>query len=256
MPRRSLSDLSELASLAPSVQFPVTICVICYGFNVQLARRFLDSLYENTDPSLFLLRAGLNEAEPATHDLFRGYSDRFRNIQLFIQPLNIFKNPLMWRVFHEKPIESNWTIWCDDDTHFTRPDWLQRLALKIEQSPQVDMWGWIHVLWTRDEGTLNWIRAASWFCNRPFRIGKDLEGNKSVEFRFATGAFWALRTDLIYQLKWPDHRLKQGAEDFTLGEALHQRGCRIENFHHGVAINDAHRRNPAASEHSHILGAE
>jgi GT2 family glycosyltransferase len=253
MPLSLSTKLSGLARLAPSIQFPVTVCVICYGSHAQLARRFLDSLYRNTDPSLFYLRAGLNEAEPATHDLFRAYADRFHNIRLYTEPKNIFKNPLMRRLFHEKPMESNWTIWCDDDTHFTRPDWLQRLALRIEQSPQADMWGWIHVLWTRDEGTLEWIRAASWFCSRPFRIGKDLEGNESAEFRFATGGFWALRTEQIYQLDWPDPRLRQGAEDFILGEALRQRGCRIENFNHGVAINDADRRNAASLEHSHIL---
>lgn len=246
----------EIAALNPSIRFPVTICVICYGNNAWLARRFLQSLYKNTDPALFHLRAGLNEAEPATHHLFETYSQRHQNIDIFVEPANIFKNPLMRRIFHEDRIASHWTVWCDDDTYFTRPDWLQRLALRIESSPDVDMWGWIHLLWSRDESTLNWIRVAPWFRNRPLRCGTDLEGKKAVEFRFATGAFWALRTALIYQLDWPDPRLKQGGEDFILGEALRQRGCRIEDFHYGVMINDGPRRNPAAPEHTHVLAPD
>src|SRR3954463_14138339 len=135
--------VSRVQTLAPSVRFPLTICVLCYGPNVGLARRFLESLYSHTDPSLFFLRVGLNEAEKATHKLFHVYSAEFHNIDFFIEPKNVFKNPLMRRMLHEKPIASKWTIWCDDDTHFTRPDWLQRLALKMEHSPKAAMWGWV-----------------------------------------------------------------------------------------------------------------
>jgi hypothetical protein len=34
-----------------------------------------------------------------------------------------------------------------------------------------------------------------------------------------------------------------------LGEALRQKGCKIGNYKHGVAINAAPRRNPEAPEH-------
>jgi len=245
----------NLRTLAPSVQFPVTICVLCYGPNANLAARFLESLFRNTEPSLFRLRAGLNEVEPATHRLFGEYANRFANIELFVEPKNIFKNPLMRRMFHEKPLSSQWTIWCDDDTYFTRADWLQRLATKIEHSPKVAMWGWIHVLWRRDEAILNWIRQASWFRGRSFRKGTDLEGNPAVEFRFAPGAFWAIRTEVLRLLNWPDPRLVHADEDFLLGEALRQNSFRIENFKYGVKVNDAPRRNAAAPSVSLGVGA-
>lgn len=238
--------LCPLQTLAPSVQFPVTICVLCYGPNVVLARRFLDSLYSHTDPSLFSLRAGLNEVEKATHRLFQEYLRKFDNIELFIEPKNVFKNPLMRRLFHERPIASKWTIWCDDDTHFTRPDWLQRLALKVEHSPDVAMWGWVHVLWRRDKAILDWIHEASWYRGIPFLRGTDLDGNRAIEFRFAPGAFWAIRTQVLYRLDWPDPRLIQADEDFVLGEALRQNSFSIQNFKYGVKVNDAPRRNPNA----------
>jgi GT2 family glycosyltransferase len=239
--------MHPLSAYAPSVCFPVTICVLCYGANCSLARRFLESLYKNTDDELFTLRAGLNEVEEATRQLFRDYSTEFGNIDLYIEPKNMFKSPLMRRMFHQKPLASKWTLWCDDDTHFTRPDWLNRLALKIEHSPKTAMWGCIHALWRRgDEEILAWIRKAPWYRGIPFLRGTNLDGHAATEFRFATGAFWAIRTEILYKLNWPDHRLVHANEDFLLGEALRQNNFRIENFNYGVKVNDAERRNAYA----------
>jgi len=228
------------------VGFPVTICVVCYGPHADLAERFLQSLYCYTDASLFHLRAGLNEAEPATHRLFDEYVNRFGNIDLFVECRNVFKNPLMRRIFYEKPLTSRWTIWCDDDTHFTRPDWLQRLALKIETSPKTPVWSWIHLLWRRDKAILDWIRRAPWYRGVPFLRGVDLDGKPAVEFRFAPGAFWAAQSDVLHRLDWPDPRLVHANEDFLFGEALRQAGARLGKFRHGIAFNDAPRRNADA----------
>jgi len=237
-----------LAISASAVRFPITICVLAYGQNASLARRFLASLYEHTDPALFHLRAGLNEAEPMTHALFRDCQDRFGNVQLFVETRNRFKSPLMRRMFYEPPLATEWMIWCDDDTHFLKPDWLQRLALRIESSPQVTMWGMQHALWQDDPEVLRWIQTAAWYRGIPFLHGLDLKRERSVEFRFATGAFWAARTSALQALDWPDPRLVQANEDFLLGEALRQNGMSLAEFHYGLSINDAPRRNNSARE--------
>jgi len=242
------SPFAPLATVAPGVGFPVTICVVCYGANAALARRFLGSLYGCTDSSLFTLRAGLNEVEPATLDLFREHAERFANVELFVEPKNIFKNPLMRRMLREQPIDSRWTIWCDDDTHFTRADWLQRLAFKIEAEPEVVMWGMPHILWSRDEFVPEWIRHAAWFRGLPPVRALDPDGVEATKFHFAAGAFWALRTGVLRALDWPDPRLVHANEDFLLGEALRQNGWRIGGFHYGVKVNDAPRRNADATE--------
>src|SRR5262245_37428472 len=103
MPRRAVPDRhygrsmtqmqarQPMAVTLPTVGFPLTICVRAYGPHVALAERFLGSLYTYTDPSLFHLRAGLNEADLATQELFRDYAARFKNVTLFIEPRNIFK---------------------------------------------------------------------------------------------------------------------------------------------------------------------
>lgn len=253
MKEKPSTPASSLGLLATAVEFPVTICVLCYGANAPLAERFLRSLYTHTDPALFHLRAGLNEVEAETRRLFEEYAGRFGNIDLYVESKNIFKNPLMRRLFHESPPRTRWTLWCDDDTHFVRPDWLQRLALKIERFPETAMWSMIHRLWRRDEGIREWIRQAAWFRGRPFMQGTDMTGEPATEFRFAPGAFWALQTEVLRQLDWPDRRLIHADEDFVLGEALRQNGLQIGNFKYGVKINDADRRNAHAPEVSRPL---
>jgi GT2 family glycosyltransferase len=228
----------------PVVRFPVTICVLAYGPHAALARRFLSSLYTYTDPRLFYLRVGLNEAGSATRRLVRAYAARFKNITVFTEPKNIFKYPMMRRMFNEPPLSTLWTIWCDDDTHFTRPDWLQRLGIKIECAIEVSMWGKPYVLWRRDQVILDWIKAAGWYCGLPCIRGQDPHGNDAAKFCFATGGFWAIRTDVLRQLNWPDPRLIHTTGDFLLGEALRQNRLTLGRFDYGVRINDALRRNP------------
>jgi len=242
----SVGARHPLAVALPAVRFPLTICGLAYGPHNALAERFLGSLYTYTDPRLFYLRAGLNEAGPSTHRLFQDYAARFKNITLFKEPRNVFKYPMMRRLFYESPLSTAWTIWCDDDTHFTRPDWLQRLGLKIECSPKVSMWGKPYVLWRRDKSILHWIKAATWYRGLPCRRGKDQDGNAATRFSFATGGFWAIRTNVLRGLDWPDPRLVHTTGDFLLGEALRQNNLAVGRFDYGVKINDAPRRNSVA----------
>lgn len=225
-----------------------TLCVTCYGPHSRLADRFLSSLYACTDPSRFTLRAGLNEVEPGTRRLFDQYAERYGNIDLFIEPRNIFKNPLMRRLFHEAPLTTPWTLWCDDDTHFTAPDWMQRLEQAAHESPDVSMFGALYYVDCGKRNLLEWIRAARWYRSVPFVREEQADGSSIVRFVFATGGFWALRTAVIRELDWPDRRLIHAGEDFLLSEALRQNGYQIAHFDEGVRINDAPRRNPRAPQ--------
>lgn len=222
--------------------------MVCYGPNSKLAERFLTSLYRHTDPRVFTLRAGLNEVAPETASLFAQYSRRFGNIETFEESRNIFKNPLMRRMFTERPITTEWVIWFDDDTHLTRGDWLQRLILQIECSPDIAQWGKTYELYKGDAEVGPFIRTAAWYKGLPLAVKEETPEAQTVTFRFATGGFWALKTDVIRTLDWPDQRLLLANEDFLLGEALRQNGYRIGTFHHGVAVNDHPRRNAEAPE--------
>jgi hypothetical protein len=110
------------------------------------------------------------------------------------------------------------------------------------------MWGYTHALWVHSPQVLDWIKAASWYRGLPFLRGIDLDGWEATEFRFATGGFWAARTNVLKLLNWPDPRLVQANDDFLLGEELRQNQLAIGGFDYGVMINDAPRRNGRARQ--------
>ncbi len=228
--------------------FRPTICVICYGDHPRLARRFLESLYRHTDPGWFILRAGLNEVGEATREMFVECKAAFGNIEIFEERKNIFKAPLMRKMFFHPPITTPWVIWFDDDSYLTRGDWLQRLWLAIQRSPDTDQWGRGYALWEKKTEIEAFVKSAEWHRGLPLLRGRDPAGQEAFEFRFATGGFWAIKTEILRALDWPDPRLVQANDDFLLGEALRQNGRILGNFEYGVRINEAPRRNAAAPE--------
>jgi GT2 family glycosyltransferase len=227
---------------AEMFQFPVTICVVCYGRNSHLARQFLERLYTNTDTSFFILRAGLNEVEEATSKLFQDAADAFGNVEMFFEPENVYKIPLMRRMFYERKLKSEWMIWFDDDSYPAKRDWLQRFAHRVEREPEVAQWGELYFTeYETDNVIVDVIKKASWYRGLEFEsknVGKFLS-------RFSSGGFWAMRTETIYQLDWPDKRILQAAEDVLLGAALYQHELCIRSFEYGIEVNTAPRRNPS-----------
>jgi GT2 family glycosyltransferase len=215
----------------------VTIAVVCYGDHRDLAERFFTSLYSRTDPACFTLRVGLNEVTAATASLVAEFSARYRNIRIFNEPKNIFKDPLMRRMFSEEPLETEWVIWFDDDSYVVRADWLHRLALQMERQPSVAQWGQRHLLWRIDPETEAFIKTAPWYRGMPLPVGTAPDGRRAMEFHFATGGFWAIKAAAL-----------QAIDDFLLGEALRQAGYEVGHFEYGLRVNDAPRRNATAPE--------
>ena len=230
-----------------------TICVICYGDHPDLAANFLSSLYENTDPAAFELRAGLNEVVPATARMFAEAAQRFGNVRIYEEPENIYKNPLMRKMFASPELEDDWVIWFDDDSYPTRRDWLQRLCHRIERAPEVAQWGLLHFTdFPEDDRVIETIRGAEWFRDVPL---EDAGGGERYRVKFSSGGFWAMRRSAIQTLDWPDRRLLQAAEDILLGAAMHQAGLGLGPFDYGLAINSEPRRNASAFGISHIMAA-
>lgn len=249
-PRFSAAVMEPSSPPAGLPQF--TIAAACYGPNPQLAERFLASLYRHTSPASFVLRIGLNEVLPSTVSLVAEYAARFGNIEIFAEPENTFKSPLMRRMFTERPLSTDWVIWFDDDTHLTRSDWLQRLTLKMETGSAVAQWGKIYSLYRQDGEIERFIQAAPWFRGLPLVRKSNSAGGEVIEFQFASGGFWAMKSAVIRALDWPDPRLIQANDDFLLGEALRQHGYLIGAFDHGLKINDHPRRNAGAPEVEHL----
>lgn len=212
----------------------VTICVLAYGDYPGLLQKCLESIYNNTNVSQFELRLGLN----AVSERVLKYVQRFvagrDDIRLYTETRNIYKYPMMRRMFTEHPLTTKWVVWLDDDSRITAPDWLPRLDAYAASRP-CDMVGkqyYHHV----SQGMMNWIRAASWFKARDLvlRHGRLIS-------EFATGGWWALKTEVIKRLDWPDRRLSHRG-DVELGSALFQIGAVLRSYAYGVVISGYPRR--------------
>jgi hypothetical protein len=223
---------------------PVTICVIFYGEHAGLARRFLTELYRCTPPGEFQLRIGLNGACVETVALAEAAGRAHGNVWIHEERRNIFKAPMMAKLFATRPIATGWVIYFDDDSWPYRADWLPALRLKIATEPQVDVWG-NPFQTVADEALVRFIRTAVWYRGRPLNHMKPSgERSRRPLLTFVEGGFWAAKVDVVQALGWPDPRLIQNEDDFVFGEALRQHGYRIGRFRSGVRINQAKRRCP------------
>jgi len=223
---------------------PPTVLVVFYGEYPQLCRRFLTHFYRFSSPADFSLRVGLNAVGPETMEYVASAAREFGNVSIQSEPQNIFKSPLMAKLFVMKPIETDWVIWFDDDSYPYRGDWLSGLRLKIEAQPDVDVWG--NLFFTdADDAAVEFIRTADWYQGLPFDHVKPTgERSERPLLTFVEGGFWAAKTSVLKALNWPDRRLVQHEDDYIFGEALRQNGFKIGRYKSGVRISDAARRCP------------
>jgi hypothetical protein len=154
---------------------------------------------------------------------------------------NLGKPAMMRRLFLEPPIETEWTIWFDDDSFPYRADWLQSLEVAIAAQPEAVMFGkeattHIHA------GMVEFIEEAPWYRGLPLLPPK--QSGAAARIEFILGGFWAIKTEWIYKLDWPDRRIVHFEDDYLLGEAIRQNGGTLGRFHSGVKIDTAPRRAP------------
>lgn len=240
MASRRPPSRQELSLLAPNVGFPVTICALFFGDHAGLCRRLLESIQANTDPTTYELRCGLNAVSDETRRLVHATKRRFGMVRVSESRRNIRKCPMMRRLFHRRRITTEWTLWFDDDSYVSRPDWLLSLALSIEANPQADVHGSIRYV-TPSDRIQRFIKSATWFRGKPFATNPK-SGEPRLEF--VVGGFWAVRTRLLYSIDWPDPRLIHFEDDYIFGEALRQQGALTASFDSGVVMSDADRRGP------------
>lgn len=240
-------NLTACAPLLSAFAGKLTICAVSYGDYPLLLGRFLGRLFDSTPQEMFSLRLGLNAPSAMSREIAERYAHRHTNIELTISSTNLFKNPMMRRLIHDPPILSEWTAWFDDDSYVKRSDWLMRLALKIQGTPQVDVWG-VRYLHSPDETALQFARTSPTYRGLPWLVRQNVSGETVPCFEFATGGFWVARTRVLQSLDWPDARVVQAGDDFLFGEALRQNGFQIGSFDRCVTVSDAERRNASAEE--------
>ena len=226
----------------PRVGGRVTICVLTYGDFPIMHRRCLDAILTTVPAERVELRvAGNALCDKTTHYLQQLHESG--DIQhLDLSPENRSKYPVMRRLFHDTPLNTNWVLWFDDDTFCDAdPAWLSKLVNQIAntENPAVACHGPLY-FYPLSPAWKVWCREAAWFENRPW----IQHGTRSLA-PFASGSFWAMSREAIQKCDIPDLRLGHNKGDVTIGCQIHQAGYQISRFSQNKEIvrwSDADRR--------------
>lgn len=238
----------------PDIGGKFTICVLGFGDHLKLLKRCLTSVLENTPKERLDLRVALNQASLDMKDYVHGLTSQGFPMAIYEDDGKRRKYPAMRAMFWDKdrPIETKYVLWFDDDSHVVDPDWLRLLGeCIVANHPQgARLYG------TRFEHDLmryrrqgfkpeKWFKAASWWKGRNLYLTGNREAPNGSKIVFVSGGFWALATETMRAADIPDVRLNHNGGDCTIGEQVHQVGARIKDFGRGkkpVCWSDAKRR--------------
>lgn len=235
-------------SVIPANMGKVTIAVILYGNFLPLAQRCLTSIYRTVTSELFELRIGMNSVSPEVRDWVNREIVPRGNVKVYDSQENLFKYPMMHRMFWSEPkLNTEWVIWFDDDSHVYDPKWLTNLNNFIGANPDAKMIGKKYFQHLKN-GQVDLIHKAPWYKQKQCELRKG-----AAISSFATGGYWAARTSLLKDINWPwvpavGGPLLNNGGDVMLGSACWQQGVAINECYQGIAISDSVRR---GASHKH-----
>lgn len=201
-----------------------TVCVLMYGNFVGLAKRCLHPLFKLNKMGAIKLRLGLNEVSSETLDYIDTNGAPCLKYEANPQ---IYKYPMMHKMFNEPPVDTEFIMWFDDDSFVTENvdliGWLNRVESSMSNC---DMLGSVYTIpYTSNQ--------KEWCKTQPWYTGKNLKDKPA----FATGGWWTIRTEVVKKFNWPISQLKHCGGDVALGVLLDQNNLRLKSFKQGVAIN-------------------
>jgi hypothetical protein len=207
----------------------VCVCALLYGSDEHcesLAARLLNTefltLGKHAD-----LRIGLNAVSAATRQIVSGVVEKIPGSVVIDCPENIYKYPMMRRLFDERPIGAPLTMWFDDDSCIvpgTNIDtWLSRVTKQLQIYSVI---GSVY-LHGYTGGQKNWIKTQDWYAG--------VEPAHCIQY--VAGGWWAAQTNVLKILNWPSGGLKNRGGDVMLCEALRQHNFLIGHFRDNLWIS-------------------
>jgi hypothetical protein len=236
----------------PHVGGKFTVFVLGFGDHLPIVSRCLESILSTCPPERIDLRVALNQPSAALLDYVHGYKDILGEV--YLDQGKRRKYPAMRAMFHDKdrPIETKYVVWFDDDSHAVKKDWLSLLAAEIaaNHAHGCRLYGvkFVHSLMTYKRQGFHpekWFQASPAYKGRPFLHGGVREAPNGSDILFVTGGFWALATEALKAADIPDPRLSHNGGDITLGFQVQQAGYKIKDFCRGktpIRWSDAPRR--------------
>lgn len=204
----------------------VTAVSLLYGDYPQLAKTCLTPLVALRDQGLLDLRVGANEPSAETLAVCESL-----NVSPTVAAPQIYKYPMMRKLFWNDPIETEYVMWFDDDSYISAPHpdkWLEKVV-EFADKNQAAMIGSEYVL----NATFP-PKAADWFVSR---FPKGIAAPKLSRPSFFTGGWWMARTAVLQMLDWPHKDFTHRGGDVGLGIVLGMYGLTRRNFNKGVMIN-------------------
>lgn len=223
---------------------PITICALFFNSYTDLARRCLDSickgLADNGGQFVQELRFGLNVPSLKLAGMVMDWAQRIRDqfgirCVLFDAPKNKYKYPMMRRMFFQRPLETEYVMWFDDDSFLVDPLPKRWWATVFAEARSHDMIGQ-HWLMPVQGNQLEWIKTQPWF-NPNVQLRPPKSGKGKPAFEFCQGAWWVIRTSVLQKYDWPIKEIRHNGGDSMLGELFRHQGLRMGRFYGGVRIN-------------------
>jgi hypothetical protein len=207
------------------------VCILFYGsddYCRYLAERVLNRPMAQLAKLGVEFRFGFNAIGAASRQFIeQQLADSFAGAYVVDCPENIFKYPIMRRLFYDRLLTRQFVLWFDDNSYIL-PDtdaehWLARIERQLNAC---------HLLGSVYTGKLvgnqkNWIAAQSWYANKP--------PNDYV--KYVIDSWWAARTEKLLIQNWPAVDIRHHGGDIMLGEFCRQQDLSICHFRDGVAIN-------------------
>lgn len=215
-----------------------TICCLLYGDYPELAERCLKPISELHKLGADI-RIGCNEISTKTFELVMDMFKVDENLLVVSNDPQIYKYPMMHKLFNIKELKSDYVMWFDDDSYIedNPVEWLESVESFIKTN-NADMIGSIYFMPTLGKQT-EWRRLhCSWF--KPEKVT-----NKTL---FATGGWWAAKSSLIKKYDWPHESLNHRGGDVLLGELIKHEGLKLVKFNKGVRINADENGKESASK--------
>jgi hypothetical protein len=218
----------------PIIGGKFTAFMLLYGDYPAMHREALTSLVNTTPRDRVEIRLASNQLCSETSKFIDELMEKGDVKRHLAYPDNRLKYPVMRKLFHDDlPIETNYVLWCDDDTVFDKdPHWLCRLGQTIigHHPANCRMFG-PRVTYKFSESQQAWVKQASWYRGKLFRDAKKGQpGPNQRCTHFISGSFWALATPLIKECDIPDVRIGHNGGDYMIGEAVYQGGYDIKQF--------------------------
>lgn len=209
----------------------VCICVLFYGaddYCFKLAQRVLNAPMLQLGQQNVEFRFGLNAVSDRTRALVTNtIAQRLPGAVVVDCVENIFKYPMMRRLFHAEPMRAPLTMWFDDDSCLA-PDndpitWLPRVKKLMENYTMIGS-----LYRQRLVGhQADWIKAQWWYNDKP----------PGPYVKFCTGGWWTINTAALLRFDWPPSNLRHRGGDVMLGALCAQHDLPLAHFRDKVWIN-------------------